>query len=223
MIVTLDIETVPTDDAVAELAAEIEAECASAVAPANYKSPEAIADAIDRARAKIRADGAGKMARLGLDGATGKIVCLSYAVGDGAAVSFWGHYERQILRDAMATMALEIQPGAVVCGHNIPWDIRFVAQRCAVNGIGCPDFLSARAKPWDNRIIDTMTLWAGHGGRISLDRLAKALGMQGKRGVTGADVWPMYQRGELDRIAEYCRADVNMTREVYRRLVPAFR
>ena len=61
-------------------------------------------------------------------------------------------------------------------------------------------------------------LGPGFGGRISLDRLASTLGIKGKGGMSGADVWPAYQQGKHKEIAEYCEDDVRITHDIYKRL-----
>lgn len=53
--------------------------------------------------------------------------------------------------------------------------------------------------------------------RASLDDVATLLGLPGKLGFSGADVWGAYQRGELPRIRQYCETDVLNTWLVYLR------
>ena len=66
---------------------------------------------------------------------------------------------------------------------------------------------------------DTMHMWAGDRDRISLDKLCKVLGLTGKGITNGADVWPLAQAGRFEEIADYCRHDVEITREAWRRMV----
>ena len=62
-------------------------------------------------------------------------------------------------------------------------------------------------------------MWAGlHGSDKSLDTVCKALGIEGKDGMTGADVWPAVQAGEYDKVFDYCISDVVKTRKIYNRL-----
>ena len=60
------------------------------------------------------------------------------------------------------------------------------------------------------RHIDLMDVLSGYGasGRASLDLAAQLVGLPGKLGIGGAQVWPAYRRGELAAIREYCEADV---------------
>ncbi len=50
-----------------------------------------------------------------------------------------------------------------------------------------------------------------------LDDMAVLLGFPGKLGMDGSQVWPAFQRGELDKIRQYCETDVLNTYLVYLR------
>jgi predicted PolB exonuclease-like 3'-5' exonuclease len=214
MNVFFDIETIPCQSA--EFADEI---AASIKPPATYKKQESIDEwmkenkqsAIDEAIAKTS-----------FDGALGEICCIGWAIDDGGEQSAIGD-EKFIIEaffkalDARYYSSRMIPPKFI--GHNVSaFDLRFLFQRAIILGIKPPSFIPFNSKSWDDKIFDTMTYFAGFGNRISLDKLAKALGLEGKQGITGADVWPMYQAGKIDNIARYCEHDVSLTRDVYKRL-----
>jgi 3'-5' exonuclease len=69
------------------------------------------------------------------------------------------------------------------------------------------------------RHIDLMDVLSGYGasGRASLDLVAQLLGLPGKLGMSGANVWSAYQRGELAAIRDYCETDVLNTYLIYLR------
>jgi len=69
------------------------------------------------------------------------------------------------------------------------------------------------------RHIDLMDVLSGYGasGRASLDLAAQLVGLPGKLGIGGAEVWPAYRRGELAAIRDYCEADVLNTYLIYLR------
>lgn len=69
------------------------------------------------------------------------------------------------------------------------------------------------------RHTDLMDVLAGHQGRASapLDEVAQLLGLPGKLGFSGADVWEAYLAGRLDDIRDYCETDVLNTFLVYLR------
>ncbi|HEY9182787.1 MAG TPA: 3'-5' exonuclease [Gammaproteobacteria bacterium] len=69
------------------------------------------------------------------------------------------------------------------------------------------------------RHIDLMDVLSGYGasGRSSLETVAQLIGLPGKLGVGGANVWAAYQRGELKAIRDYCETDVLNTYLIYLR------
>ncbi len=216
MNIVFDIETIPCQSAefIADIAKDIKA-------PGNIKLAESIAkweaenkqSAIDEAVAKTS-----------FDGALGQICCIGWAIDDQPvkSVATVGG-EATMLKTFFADLSesyngsRNMQP--VFIGHNVSsFDLRFLFQRAVILGVRPPAFIPFNAKSWDAHIFDTMTYFAGFGNRISLDKLAKALSLEGKQGITGADVWPMYQAGKIQEIAEYCEHDVELTRQVYKRL-----
>ena len=215
MIITFDIETIPvqSEEFIAQIAKDIKP-------PSTMKKAETILawEQNDKQAAIEEA-----VAKTSFDGAYGQICCIGWAIDDDEVESLIGT-ETSIIKgffDAL-NIAREdkvtgLHPKFV--GHNVSaFDLRFLFQRAIINGIKPPSFIPFNAKSWDESIFDTMTYFAGYGNRISLDKLSKVLGLEGKQGINGADVWPMYQAGKIEEIAEYCKHDVALTREVYKRL-----
>jgi predicted PolB exonuclease-like 3'-5' exonuclease len=60
------------------------------------------------------------------------------------------------------------------------------------------------------RHVDLMDVLSAYGasGRASLEHVSQLLGLPGKLGMSGADVWPAYRRGDLASIRNYCETDV---------------
>ncbi len=212
MIVTFDIETIPVQDQ-----STIDLISKGIKAPGNIKLADSIAKwelenkqtAIDEAVAKTS-----------FDGAYGQICCIGWCIDDGEIQSRIGG-EKEIIESFFSHLNTS-NPRELDCtfvGHNVSaFDLRFLFQRAIILGVKPPAFIPMNTKSWDNRVFDTMTYFAGYGERISLDKLSKALGLEGKAGVTGADVWPMYKAGKTKEIAEYCKHDVELTRNVYKKL-----
>jgi predicted PolB exonuclease-like 3'-5' exonuclease len=69
------------------------------------------------------------------------------------------------------------------------------------------------------RHIDLMDVLSGYGasGRASLELAAQLIGLPGKLGIGGAQVWPAYRRGEIAAIRDYCETDVLNTYLIYLR------
>ena len=96
-------------------------------------------------------------------------------------------------------------------GHNIKgFDVPFMLRRSFVNGIiPPPDIVDGRYL--NRRFIDTMELWgAGEwGAKISLDNLARALGV-GKKSESGRDFAARYHT-EKEKALLYVKHDLDLT------------
>lgn len=69
------------------------------------------------------------------------------------------------------------------------------------------------------RHIDLMDVLSGYqfGGRASLQHTAQLLGLPGKLGMSGADVWDQYLKGNHLEIERYCETDALNTYLIYLR------
>ena len=70
------------------------------------------------------------------------------------------------------------------------------------------------------RHIDLMDVLSGFQARATapLDEISQLLGLPGKMGVSGSDVWRYYNAGNIDVIRNYCETDVLNTYLIYLRL-----
>jgi len=221
MNVYLDIETIPTqrDDLRAEFAAAVKP-------PANYKKPDTIAEWMHDNRDIEVAEA---IAKTSFDGAYGHILCIGVAFDDQAPEVFCSatsaadapSSEPLMLRAFIDWFKAKVDQydRPLFIGHNlIEFDLRFLFQRSIVCGIAPSAYIPFDKRPWDDGVYDTMVKWAGTKNRVGLDKLAKALGLQGKGGIDGSMVWPMVQEGRIKEVCDYCAADVALTREVYKRM-----
>lgn len=210
--IILDIETLPCANPV-----QVEYLLANVKADPRLKDPEKIKADIEEKRAEV-------VGKTGLDGSFGRILCASIADSDGGEVMTFSSPEvdeAAVLRGLLAGIESIVRNGShtamkpVIVGHNIGWDLRFIAQRCVVNGVRIDKrFLPFDAKPWEQ--ADTMTMWAGAGNRITLDRLCAALGVESPKGeMDGSKVAEYFEAGRLEEIIAYNRADVEATRSCY--------
>lgn len=216
MEIYLDIETLPTEraDVIDMLASQIKP-------PATYKKPESIAQWLTENR---ESELDSLVRKTALDGAFGRICCFGFAIDDQPADTFVGT-ETDILA-GVSTLLNALNSDrytTLIIGHNIcGFDLRFLLQRYIVNQLPVPFLIryAANLKPWESeKIFDTMAQWAGVGNRISLDKLCMALGVESpKEDLDGSKVFDYWKAGRIAEIAEYCKKDVEATRQVFRRM-----
>jgi DNA polymerase elongation subunit (family B) len=221
MNIYLDIETIPTqsDEVRAEIAATI-------TPPGNISKADTIAAWNAEKKPALVKEA---IAKTSFDGATGHICCIGWAVGWAKPKSASVHRiddEKLTLQAVFAELAAEVKDewqSPTIIGHNvINFDIRFVWQRAIILGVKLPQWFPRDPKPWGSDAFDTMTAFAGSRGTIGMDRLCRALGMGGKGEIDGSMVGDLWAAGEHDKIAAYCRADIERTREIHRRMMVAF-
>lgn len=216
--IVLDIETIPaSSQAVHDYIA------ATVKPPATIKLPASIEKWHKESKDEAIAEA---IAKTGLDGAFGQVVCIGYDLFDtGATNAVYGLDEADLLRRFNAVLDCvprNMHNATTVVGHNVAaFDLRFLFQRYVVNGVRPHAIINmaAHAKSWDVKIYDTMTQFAGYGNRISLDKLCAALGIPSPKGdMDGSMVGQAVADGRLLDVVEYCKRDVKATREVYRRM-----
>jgi len=219
MNIYLDIETLPTEDS------DIIAEIAAGVTPPSNmtkadtiakweaeKKPGLIEQAIDKT-----ALGPVVPPHIAL----GRVLCIGYAVGEEEPQVFVASTpeEEAGIIMSMSDVIDMLSPHPSIIGHNVQeFDLRYLAQRSAILALNDSVFCVDEPLP----LFDTMLAWTGHYTRhVSLDWLCRVLKIPGKAetdGITGADVARLYRAGEADRIAEYCKNDVERVRDVYKRM-----
>ncbi|HEY2919293.1 MAG TPA: ribonuclease H-like domain-containing protein [Candidatus Binatia bacterium] len=168
--------------------------------------------------AQIQLNEAELLKKLSLSAVTAKIICICYAVEPpvGCEVQALQGEETEII-NAFWKLAADCN---LFVGHNIlDFDLRFIYQRSIIHQIKpSRDLPFARFR--NTPIYDTMQEWSKWGREhASLDTLSKALSIPSpKESLDGSKVYPYYHAGKLTEIIEYCKRDVDSTRQVYRRL-----
>lgn len=215
--VYFDLETIPCQDEsyLLELERKVQA-------PKTLKKKESIDKWLSENR---KASAIEAMKKTSFDGGRGHICTIAWAKDDSpirAAHAASISDERSIIEAFFND--LDPYHSEVLVGHNITgFDIGFLRKRAIVLGIKMPSpqSLPRDPKPWDKNVHDTMSMWAGGAGKISMDNLCSILGVKGKDGFDGSQVADAWADGEHDKIAEYCRDDVWRTREIHRRFLEA--
>lgn len=214
-ILTLDVETLPgqTEEARAIARAETKA-------PGNLKKAESIeawwAEQGDAAVMET-------WRRQALDPATGELCAIGFATGEEGEPDCFvravdepeGAFLRRALRAVQETTIQDMRRPFIV-GHNVQFDLQFLRARCWANRIAPPVWLPRPDARLGRDYGDTMTQFAGYGGRISLSKLCRCLGLSDpKADSDGCDVPDLWQRGCYAAIAEYCKGDVAATRQAW--------
>lgn len=218
MNIYLDIETVCTPDegVLAEIAAGI-------TPPGNYKKPETIAAWEANEKPALVAEA---IARAGLDPCYGRIIVVGYAIDEEEPCAVVAHgevSEGQALAAFFGLLSSLSTPNNRVrlVGHNIAgFDLPYLYRRAVVTGDPPPFWFPVNPKPWDDRLADTMRMWAGDRGTISLDRLCRVLGIASPKanGIDGSKIGELYAAGRVREIVDYCMDDVAAVRECYHRM-----
>lgn len=157
------------------------------------------------------------LAQTNFDGSFGRIFCISAAINDGPTKCLNGE-EKDILADFW-----ELAKDAdLFLGHNIfDFDLRFIYQRSVILGVRPTRDLSF-ARYRNNPIYDIMYEWSKWNmqDKISLDKLAKALRLVSSKdkGIDGSMVYDYYKKRRYQEIYDYCNADVEVTRSVYKKM-----
>jgi len=116
------------------------------------------------------------------------------------------------------------------CGFDLP----VLHYRGLIHGVKAPrywdmgegDHRDSREFKWNNYIsryhmrhLDLMDFLALYQPRANapLDAIAQLIGLPGKLGMAGTEVWGAYQAGRIDEIRSYCETDVANTYLVFLR------
>lgn len=156
-----------------------------------------------------------------ISGDFGKIFCIGYAIDDQPVEIIKGD-ETEILGKWWQIA----DKSDLFIGHNImDFDLRFIFKRSIVNKIkpAARHLNLSFARYRNFPIYDTMREWEKWNTQsfISLDTLAKALTLESSKdgGIDGSKVYDYFLMGKYDEIYEYCKRDVTLTRQIYKRMV----
>lgn len=144
------------------------------------------------------------------DGGKGEICCIGVSVNGNTQVLVGEEKAMLIQLNNLIIGASEFghaKQEVNFIAHNAKFDLPFLHKRFVINGIK-PQFKCNFNGRHNQHHFCTMEEWAGFNGRISQDNLCKILGLPLKNGMDGSQVWPEYQKGNIDKIAEYCKSDV---------------
>lgn len=222
MLIYIDIETLPSSrqDIKDDIRLNISA-------LANYSKPESIKKWIEE---NGESEFDKQYRKTALDGLYGEIFSIAWALGDEEpqAVSTVGKTEADMLRSFFAELSMTTDKHdqrigiSKWVGHYVTgFDLRFIWQRCVINGVRPTVKIPYDAKPWDGSVFDTKVAWTGVGsytGAGNLDAICKAFNLPGKGDIDGSKVYDYWLEGRYDEIIEYNKDDVIKCRELYKRM-----
>ena len=215
MNIYLDIETIPEQNP------NMDDYRALVKAPGNMKKQETI-DAWMKDNLESEAE---KLwLKTSFDGGKGQICCLGVGIVaelDQTVKAYTGDEVDMLIQlnefIYFYSLRTRVKPEVKFICHNAKFDLPFLHKRMVINGIE-PAFKCNFNGRHGQHHFCTMEEWAGFNGRISQDNLCKILGLETKPGMTGADVWPEYQKGNIDKISDYCKHDVETVIKIHKRL-----
>ena len=178
-------------------------------APRNLKDPAKIAAAIEEKHEEW-------LGKAALCASTGRVVAIGVSTFPENAPTIIGTEnppdEARVITDFW--QVVRMNPNARLVGFNSNgFDLPFLIRRSLLLGIPFPHDIR-EGRYWDRRCIDLMEAWTLgiYGERISLDRLAKAFGLDGKNG-HGADFCRLWEGTTQERAQArtYLLNDINLT------------
>lgn len=215
MILTFDIETLPTEDPaiIKQIAATIKP-------PGNIKKKESIDVWMEENYDQALKDA---VAKTSFDGMHGRIACIAWhfsfeSIDDCVYCSTSADDETIAIEQLYSGISQNITK---FCGHNITgFDLPFLKHRSMILGIKPPGnlLMAMNSRPWGEWIADTMLMWSqDRDKRVSMDALCKAFGIDGKGDFDGSMVAETWKTNP-QKVVNYCREDVKRTVGIYKRL-----
>jgi len=219
----LDIETIPTPEALDSPYPE-----ADRSPPSNYKAD----DAISRWREadKVAWEGE-RIKQYSKSPWTARIAAVGFReftrnIGELPVSTLCGNDERGQVEFLWSNIAAH---EGYVCTWNGGFDLRFLLIRSMILGVETPKQCRWAVPQWFNRYkvvphYDVkQVLTEDKFSKESLQFVSEKMGLGGKvGGMTGADVFPAWQEGRYNDIANYCAGDVALTAAVGRRVADTY-
>jgi 3'-5' exonuclease len=170
--------------------------------------------------------------RAGIHAEFGKIVCI--AVGKfidtengelGLRTKVYSNHNEKTLLMEFKTMVERMDPTTLrFCAHNgKEFDYPYLCRRLLINDMMLPPVLNLSGKKsWEVQHLDTLELWkfGDYKHYTSLDLLAAVFNIpSSKNKIDGSMVNSVYHHeNDLERISEYCRADVVVLAQLFLKL-----
>ena len=186
-------------------------------APANYKDPEKIA-------AYRQAAVEDEWRKESLLSHKGRVLCIGWAVGDDEVQCAYGNDEREVMESFRHNLGLSLEAS----GTSIQWvgfnlttfDLNWLRHRAVKYGMRDLAY-RLPADRYPKNVFDLRAWWNGadYQGKGKLEEIAAFFGLPGKTGgIDGSKVFDYWRAGRIMEIVEYCKRDVELTRELHERI-----
>ena len=162
-----------------------------------------------------------------------RIVAISTVLRHGDSLRVWSLGEIHSAEDELIRRffdGIDKFTPTLVSWNGSGFDLPVLHYRALLHGISASRYWDTgnddREFRWNNylnrfheRHTDLMDVLAGYQPRAaaSLNEIATLLGLPGKMGMSGANVWDHYCAGKLQEIRDYCETDVLNTYLIYLR------
>ncbi len=142
----------------------------------------------------------------------GEIFCIGMAVDNKEPFCMVGTDEAEMM--VQLETELVKYPFATIVGHNL---LDFDAFWLVMKGLKYRLPAVVMALNNKNHLHDTMKMMDGPAWKkmVSLDKMAKLLGFEGKGEIDGSMVWGLVKEGQGDKVCKYCCSDVEILRKCY--------
>lgn len=157
------------------------------------------------------------------------VIGLGFFTQDGDRLSLrlkalYDRDENKLLKDFNRILSRMKSDELQLCAHNgKEFDFPYLCRRLLINRLPMPEVLRISGKkPWEIRHLDTMEMWkfGEYKHYTSLDLLANVFEIpSSKRDMDGSLVGKVYyEENNLDKIADYCLDDVQVTARLFLRM-----
>ncbi len=129
------------------------------------------------------------------------------------------------LSDMGSSTRARFEPPVLVHFNGRGYDIPVLEHAAFELGLWMGDWYKHTGEPYLRRrnrysehnfdLQEQFNNFSGKGPAGGLDRMAKSIGLPGKMGINGADVWKAYEKGLIKDISTYCMTDVADTYFVF--------
>lgn len=218
----IDIETIPTNDPVI-----IDQIRESIAPPGNITKDESRLKWLEE---NLESELEKAVRKTALDGLYGEILSIAWSIDNKDINVLYRKSYNDSEKELLTTFFEKINaeqydrfenyfPITRWIGHFISgFDLRFIWQRCVINQVTPNVSIPYRAKPWEGIVFDTKIEWSGssqYSGASSLSKLSYVMLGEGKGDIDGSNVYDYFMKGEIEKIAEYNKTDVEMVRNLY--------